>query len=63
MKKLTWKADHIGLANGKALQVKDLCMGVGAILMAVGMYADLLCTKWAPIEKVKEEMKKETTKN
>ena len=56
-------ADMIGIANGKALRVKDLCTGVGAILMAVGMYADLLCTKWAPIEKVKEEMKKETTKN
>ena len=55
-------ADTIGIANSKALRVKDLCMGVGAILMAVGMYADLLGTKWAPIDTVKEEMKR-TTKN
>ena len=55
-------ADMIGIANGKALRVKDLCMGVGAILMVVGMYADLLGTNWAPIDVVKEEMKR-TTKN
>lgn len=55
-------ADMIGIANSKALRVKDLCMYAGAILMVVGMYADLLGTNWAPIDAVKEEMKR-TTKN
>lgn len=55
--------DHIGVASGKALLVKDLCMGVGAILLGIGMLADVHGTRWAPIEKVKEEMTKEVTKN
>ena len=56
------KLDHIGMANGKALLVKDLCVGVGCILLSVGLYADLFGTKWAPVDAVTEAMKKEANK-
>lgn len=55
--------DRIGVANGKVLLAKDLLMGVGGILLGIGMLADAYGTRWAPIEKVKEEMAKEMSKN
>lgn len=62
MKEFKINADHIGVASGKLLKVKDLCIGVGCILLSAGLYADILGTKWAPADKVKELMKNEVNK-
>ena len=62
MANIKFKFDHIGVANGKALVIKDLCVGVGCILLGVGLYADILGTKWAPMDSVKEAMKEEINK-
>ena len=63
MAKFKINANMMGVANEKALAVKHLCVGVGCILLSVGLYADMLGTRWAPIEKVKEELAKELSKN
>lgn len=54
--------DHIGVASGKLLRVKDLCVGVGCILLSVGLYADMFGTRWAPMSAVKEAMESEANK-
>lgn len=55
--------DNLGVANGKLLKVKDLCIGAGYALLGVGLLADIFGTRWAPMDKIEEELKKMTTED
>ena len=55
--------DRIGIANGKALLVKNLCITAGFTLLTIGLYADELCTDWMPVDELKERLKEHLSEN
>lgn len=63
MKKIKdWTPNMIGVANSKALLIKDLFIAAGIGLITIAGMIETRGVRFKPIDTVKEEIKKEINK-